>query len=49
VLTAAAAPCLLALLAGAGAARPAEITQLQVERTDDGVLLSATVQFDLPR
>jgi len=27
----------------------AEVTQLQVERTDDGVLLSATVHFDLPQ
>jgi len=27
---------------------PAEVTQLRVERTDEGVLLSAAVQFDLP-
>jgi hypothetical protein len=27
----------------------AEVTQLQVDRTDDGVLLSATVHFDLPQ
>jgi hypothetical protein len=26
----------------------AEVTQLQVERTDEGVLLSASVQFELP-
>jgi hypothetical protein len=47
---------LLALLlagAGCGAARAqihlAEVTQLQVERTDEGVLLSAAVRFDLPQ
>ena len=28
---------------------PAEVTQLQVERTDEGVLLSATVHFELPQ
>ena len=28
---------------------PAEVTQLQVERTDEGVLLSATVRFELPQ
>ena len=28
---------------------PAEVTQLHVERTEDGVLLSAAVQFDLPQ
>jgi hypothetical protein len=28
---------------------PAEVTQLSVERSDDGVLLSATVRFDLPQ
>ena len=27
---------------------PAEVTQLHVQRTDDAVVLSATVQFDLP-
>ena len=27
---------------------PAEISQLQVERGDEGILLSATVRFDLP-
>jgi hypothetical protein len=27
----------------------AEVTQLNVERTDDGVLLSATVRFELPQ
>jgi hypothetical protein len=48
--------CLLAfaLLAfGWGTARaqitPADVTHLQVERTDEGVLLSATVRFDLPQ
>lgn len=28
---------------------PAEVTQLNVDRTEDGVLLSATVQFELPQ
>ena len=28
---------------------PAEVTALTVERTDEGVLLSATVRFDLPQ
>lgn len=28
---------------------PAEVTQLQVQRTDEGVLLSAAVRFDLPQ
>ena len=28
---------------------PAEVTQLSVERSDDGVLLSATVRFELPQ
>ena len=28
---------------------PAEVTQLQVERSDEGVLLSATVRFELPQ
>jgi hypothetical protein len=40
------------LLAAAGpvAAQPvaAEVTQLQVERAEDGLLLSAAVRFDLP-
>jgi hypothetical protein len=27
----------------------AEVTQLHVERTDEGVLLSAAVRFDLPQ
>lgn len=27
---------------------PADVTHLQVDRTDEGVLLSATVRFDLP-
>mgnify|MGYP001627245251 CR=1 FL=1 len=45
--------CLLALLllAGlpAGAQQPAaDVLQMQVERTEDGVLLSATVGFELP-
>jgi hypothetical protein len=36
-------------LASAGArAQGAEITQLRLERGDDGVLLSASVQFELP-
>ncbi|MCE3272370.1 MAG: hypothetical protein K0S57_2767 [Ramlibacter sp.] len=42
------------LLSGSSAAAwaqvtPAEVTQLQVERTDEGVLLSATVRFELPQ
>jgi hypothetical protein len=43
------------LLAGAGwgpasaQGNLAEVTQLQVERTDEGVLLSAAVRFDLPQ
>jgi hypothetical protein len=48
--------CLLAALlwfAAASAAwaqpNPAEVTQLHVERTDEGVLLSAAVRFDLPQ
>jgi hypothetical protein len=40
------------LFAGGGAAQAqgpaAEVTQLQVERTEDGVLLSAAVRFELP-
>jgi hypothetical protein len=28
---------------------PAEVTQLRVDRTDEGVLLTAAVQFDLPQ
>jgi hypothetical protein len=28
---------------------PAEVTQLQVERTEDGILLSAAVRFELPQ
>ena len=42
------------LLLGSGAAAwaqvtPAEVTQLQVERSDEGVLLSAAVRFELPQ
>jgi hypothetical protein len=43
---------LLLLLAGPlawGQQPPAEVTQMQVERTEDGVLLSATVRFELPQ
>ncbi len=48
--------CLLACLLFLSAAgtpawaqvNTAEVTQLQVERTDEGVLLSAAVRFDLP-
>jgi hypothetical protein len=46
------AACLLALLACAFAAGPAqaqaEVTQLRVERSDEGLLLSAAVRFDVP-
>jgi hypothetical protein len=44
---------LLLLLPGWSAAwaqvNPAEVTQLQVERTEEGVLLSAAVRFELPQ
>jgi hypothetical protein len=45
--------CAALLLAAAVAAQAqtstnAEVTQLRVERTDEGVLLSATVRFELP-
>lgn len=42
--------CLGLLLGAAGAARAAsaEVTQLQLERGEDGVFLSATVRFELP-
>jgi hypothetical protein len=39
---------LLALAGPVLADTPAEVTQLRLERTDEGVLLSATVQFDMP-
>lgn len=40
---------LLCFLASAGAQQTAaEVTQMQVERTEEGVLLSAAVRFDLP-
>ena len=45
--------CGLLLLSGGPAAwaqvNAAEVTQLQVERTEEGVLLSAAVRFDLPQ
>ena len=46
--------CLVALVALAGPAGPAradtaEISQFRVERTEEGVLLSAQVQFELPQ
>jgi hypothetical protein len=48
--------CALLLLLGAAGWRTAsaqihlaEVTQLQVERTDEGVLLSAAVRFELPQ
>jgi hypothetical protein len=31
-----------------GPAQPSEVTQLRLERTEDGVLLNATVRFELP-
>lgn len=49
-----AALCLLALvllllpLRGHAQSHTAEVTQLRLERGDDGVFLSATVKFDLP-
>ena len=42
---------LLLLLAGPlawGQQAPADVTHMQAERTEDGVLLSATVRFELP-
>ncbi len=45
----AAALMLLALSLPAMAQTAAEITQLQIERTDEGVLLSAAVRFDMPQ
>jgi hypothetical protein len=46
--------CAFVLLFGSWAAAwaqvtPAEVTQLQAERTEEGVLLSATVRFELPQ
>ncbi len=38
----------LSLVVSPSFAAPTEITQLRVERGDDGVFLSALVQFDLP-
>jgi hypothetical protein len=45
------AACLLLALAVPAQAQapPAEIAQLQVERNEDGVFLSATVRFELPQ
>ena len=45
------AACMLLTLAWPAAADPlpAEITQLQLERTEEGVLLSAAVRFELPQ
>ncbi|MDW5444624.1 DUF4390 domain-containing protein [Polaromonas sp. SM01] len=41
--------CVLALMAFAGPyALATEVTQLKLERSDDAVYLSATVQFDVP-
>lgn len=42
------AVALLLALAGPARAEPADVTQLRLERTDEGVLLTATVQFELP-
>ncbi|HXE48123.1 MAG TPA: DUF4390 domain-containing protein, partial [Ramlibacter sp.] len=42
------AACLLALAAPALAQPPAEITQLRLERSEEGVLLSANISFELP-
>ncbi len=39
---------LLLFTTGAVRAEGAEVTQLRLERADDGVLLSASVQFELP-
>jgi hypothetical protein len=42
------AALLLAFAAAAVHAQPSDVTQLRLERTEDGVLLNATVRFDLP-
>jgi len=41
--------CAAAWVPAGAQVNPAEVTQLQVERTDEGVLLSATVRFDMPQ
>lgn len=45
------AACILLVLAwpAAADAPPADVTQLQVERTEEGLLLSAAVRFELPQ
>lgn len=45
---AAALALLLALVPGAVRAELAEVTQLRLERSEEGVLLSASVRFELP-
>jgi hypothetical protein len=42
------AAVLLLVAAGAAHAQASEVTQLRLERTEEGVLLNATVRFDLP-
>jgi len=39
---------LVGFLALAASAEPAEVTQLRLERSEEGVLLSASVRFELP-
>ena len=45
------AACILLVLAwpAAADAPPADVTQLQLERTEEGLLLSAAVRFELPQ
>lgn len=40
--------CVCLCASGASLAAPTEVTQLRVERAEDGVYLSATVRFELP-
>jgi hypothetical protein len=42
------AALLLAFAAAAVHAQPSDVTQLRLERTEEGVLLNATVRFELP-
>jgi Domain of unknown function (DUF4390) len=40
--------CVLLMAAGQGTAHATEITQLRVERAEDGIFLSAAARFELP-
>ena len=41
--------CLLIAAAAAARADPAEVSQLRLERTEEGIMLSASVQLELPQ